>query len=207
MTSRELVLRRDAPPRKAPGPWMVVTALLFVLGTVLALAWPAGGLEEAPQEIAHRRLGETTTGQRFAITPQKLAYVEVDPAPMFGDPKPGRFLALELRVENVSRETATAQDLAQRLSLVLSPSGAGLTWFKNGTAKFVVRDGGSDRDQLQPGLPERVMIVYRVPVPLPDPTHATVTFEDSEYRGGFQSSLSQWWAGEKLAVYDLEVAR
>ncbi|MFC6086831.1 hypothetical protein [Sphaerisporangium aureirubrum] len=205
MTSRELVLRRDVPRRGAPGPWVVVTALLFVLGTVLALAWPAGGLEEARPEIVHRRAGETTTGQRFSITPEKVAFVGVDPAPGYGDAKPGRFLTLEMRVENVSHETATVQDLAQRLSLVLSPSGATFTWLKNGTAKFVIRDGGSERDQLQPAMPERVMIVYRVPVPLTDPTHVTAAFEDSEFRGGFQSSLSEWWPGETLAVYDLEV--
>lgn len=186
---------------------MVVTALLFVLATVPALAWPAGGLEEAPRDVAHRGAGETTTGQRFSITPGKAAYVEKDPAPGLGDAKPGRFLTLEMRVENVSHETATAQDLAQRLTLVLSPGGASLTWLDNGTARFVVRDGRHDRDQLQPGLPEQIMIVYRVPVPLPDPIHVAVVVEDSEYRGGFASSLSEWWAGETLAMYDLEVTR
>ncbi|GAA1258540.1 hypothetical protein GCM10009677_06610 [Sphaerisporangium rubeum] len=186
---------------------MVVTALLFVLATVPALAWPAGGLEEAPQDVARRGAGETTTGQRFSITPRKAAYVEKDPAPGLGDARPGRFLMLETRVENVSHETATVQDLARRLTVVLSPSGASLTWLENGTARFVVRDGRHDRDQLQPGLPEQVAIVYQVPVPLPDPTHVAVTVEDSEYRGGFRSSLSEWWAGETLARYDLEVTR
>ncbi len=189
------------------GPWAVVTGVAFVVATVLALAWPAGGLKEAAAEIPHRRLGETTTGHRLAIAPYRVTYATKDPAPVFGDAKAGRFLAVELEVRNVSDQTAKVGDLAFRLYLTVSPGGSTIDRIRDKTAGFVIRDGRYDRDQIQPGLSERVMIVYTVPAPLPDPTDLTVTFRDDQYVAGFSSELSEWYEGPDLAIYDLKVDR
>ncbi|GII77646.1 hypothetical protein Sru01_26280 [Sphaerisporangium rufum] len=197
-----------AGARRGPlRPWIIVTAVLFALGTVLALAWPAGGLREQRDEVPHRKAGQTTTGHRFAIKPYKPRYVTKDPGPALGDPKPGRFLVLEFDVRNVGHDTASVTHLAEDLSPVLSPGGRALDRFKDRTAGFVVRDAHTDRDQLQPGLPERVMMVYTVPAGLPDPTNVTLTFRDHVYQAGFQTDLPEWLPGENLAVYDLVVGR
>lgn len=203
----------DPPPgrtesRRGPlRPWIVITAVLFTLATVLALAWPAGGLKEAKAEIPHRRLNETTIGHRFSIKPYKVAYVTKDPAPSYGDAKPGRFLTVELVVTNVSRQTATTDDLTNNLYPTVSPGGMKLDRFKDRNLDFAIRDERPDRQQLQPGLTERVMIVYKLPAPVPDPTNLALGFEDEEYHSGFQSDLSEWYPGDPLAIYDLEVGR
>ncbi|GAA3787679.1 hypothetical protein GCM10022226_02550 [Sphaerisporangium flaviroseum] len=204
----------DPPPGRTESlrgpirPWILLTAILFALATVLALAWPAGGLREFTPETPHRRLGEPITGHRLAMKPYKVSFLAKDPAPSLGDAKPGRFLAIELEVTNVSHQTATVSDLALNLRLTVSPSGATIDRFRDKVAGFVIRDGRFDRDQLQPGLTERVMIVYTVPVPLPDPTHLTMTVIDKEYVGGFQSDLSEWYdVDDPLAIYDLDVGR
>jgi hypothetical protein len=188
-------------------PWAVVTALAFTLATVLALAWPAGGLKEAVTETPHRRMGDRTTGHRLAIKPYALRYATKDPAPAFGDAKPGRFLAMELEVTNVSDRTATVGDLSLQLYLTVSPGGAAIDRIADKSAGFVVRDGRTDRDQLQPGLTERVVIVYTLPARVPDPTDVAVTFRDREWVGGFESRLPDWYETGDLAVYDLKVAR
>ncbi|MDH2425716.1 hypothetical protein [Sphaerisporangium sp. TRM90804] len=203
MTSSE----RSQGRRGAPKPWAVITAAVFVLATTLALAWPAGGLEEAEVEVPRRRLGEVSAGHRFTIVPAKVSLLAVDPAPAFGDAKPGRFLAVELRVENIGHDTATVRDLAQDLHLTVSPSGATIDRFKDMSAAGVIRDGAHTRDQLHPRLKERVLLVYTVPRPLPDPTHLKITMRDSEYKEGFDSELSRWRPGEDVVIYDLEVGR
>ncbi|MGW4641862.1 hypothetical protein ACWEN6_25320 [Sphaerisporangium sp. NPDC004334] len=188
-------------------PWIALTAVVFALATVLALSWPAGGLQEAKPEVPHRRLGETSAGHRFAVKPYKVAYVTKDPAPGLGDPKDGRFLAIELEVENVSDQTATVDDLSAVTYLKISPGSVVLDRFKDKTAGFVIRDGGFDRTQLQPGLAERVKIVYTVPAGTPDPTSLTAAFRDEDYGPWFTSELSDWLPGGTLAIYDLEVSR
>ncbi|WP_248959646.1 DUF4352 domain-containing protein [Sphaerisporangium perillae] len=207
MTTPEPSPGRTESRRGPLRPWIAITAVVFTLATVLALAWPAGGLREAKPDIPHRRLGETTTGHRFAINPHKVSYATKDPAPAYGDAKDGRFLTIEFEVENVSDQTATVNDLAFRLYLAVSPGSTVIDRFKDKTAGFVIRDGRYDREQLQPGLPERVMIVYTVPAGRPDPTSLTLSFEDQEYTSGFQSELSEWYPGDMLAIYDLEVGR
>ncbi|WP_433248596.1 hypothetical protein ACQPYK_00810 [Streptosporangium sp. CA-135522] len=206
MTSPDPAPAATESPGASRRLWIVLTAVLFVLATVLALAWPAGGLETAEEPIPQRRFGQTVTGERFGITPRKVSYVTADPAPKFGDPQPGRFLVIELDVTNLGHDTATTEALAEQLEITTSPGGA-LHRFKDRHTQFVVRDGGDDRDQLHPDLPEKVLIAYRVPERYPDPEHITMTFTDSAYGAGFQSTLSSWMDGEVLAAYSADLGR
>ncbi|MFC7383945.1 hypothetical protein [Sphaerisporangium rhizosphaerae] len=188
-------------------PWIALTAVVFALATVLALSWPAGGLQEAKPEIPHHRLGETTVGHRFAIKPYKATYVTKDPAPGLGEAKAGRFLLIEIQLENVSDQTGTVNDVTGKLDIKISPGSVAIDRLKDKKAGFVIRDGRSDREQLQPGLVERVMAVYNIPPGAPDPTSLTATFQDEEFKPWFTSELSDWLPGEDLAIYDLEVGR
>ncbi|MFF5208525.1 hypothetical protein [Streptosporangium sp. NPDC000396] len=206
MTSPDSSPGTTESPREYRRLWMVLTAVLFVLATVLALAWPTGGLETARVPIPQRKFGQVVNGERFEVRPQKVWYATVDPAPKFGDPKPGRFLVVELEVTNAGHDTATTDDLAKQLQITTSPGGR-LHVFKDRHTQFVVRDGDDSRDQLHPDLPEKVMIVYRIPEKYADPEHVTMDFTDSAYGPGFQSSLSEWWDGEVLATYSGDVGR
>ncbi|MFC4531017.1 hypothetical protein [Sphaerisporangium dianthi] len=207
MTTPEPTPGRTESRRGPLRPWIALTAVVFALATVLALSWPAGGLQESKPDIPHRRLGQTTVGHRFAIKPYKATYVTKDPAPGLGEAKTGRFLVIEIQVENVGDLTGTVTGLMARLNIKVSPGSVVIDRIKDRKSGFVIRDGRSDREQLQPGLVERVMAVYNVPAGAPDPTSLTATFKDEEFKPWFSSELSDWLPGEDLAIYDLEVGR
>ncbi|MBB5130788.1 hypothetical protein HNP84_000476 [Thermocatellispora tengchongensis] len=185
--------------------WIVGAALTLLLAVGVTIVWRAGGLEAAAEKVDRIGFGTIVEGQRFALDVRGAAYATVDPLPSFGDPEPGRFLVLDLKVENVSRLPATVRDLTA--SLFVRVGGYEMNRFGDISGATVVRDGRSSRSQLHPGLGESVRVVYKVPERVPVPERVDVRVRDEEYTGGFGSDLPEWRPGEDLAVVSGRVRR
>lgn len=200
----DTMMRRvsSSPPRSRKRVWFPILASALLLP--FAIAWPLGGLEDGTKRPPTITRGQSVTGHRLQITPGRAAFTTLDPAPAYGDPKPGRFVVLDLVVRNVSTMpvdlTTVYLDLSAKIDRYTLDPVADLH------DQQILRDD-NDAGMLNPKMPEKVRISWRVPDQVPEPKRFALAILDEEFQPswslrGYNSGTSIWLKQDIMATYE-----
>lgn len=174
---------------------LVVIGLFDLALIVGALAW-SGGLRTAPAEKAPLvRLGEGLDTGRFVLTPRRAWTTSRDPLNDSEFADTGRFLTLEMDVRVTADESVDSPRDFQRGLILRLPGGVTIDGTSPRTSELrhgVVLAIDHSPAQVHPGLPRRVLAVYRLPSRQSWPHRVEVTGMRWEYAPGFLVRSRAW---------------
>ncbi|WP_188195658.1 hypothetical protein [Nonomuraea sp. SYSU D8015] len=185
--------------------WGAATAVALLLP--FAIAWPLGGLADAPDPQPPRvSLGQRVKGHRLELVPRKVYSTTRSP----GGSLTGRYLVLNLDVTNVSKMPADVSDLY--LAMNAKVDGQALDPVMNLQSREIIRNGEERGTLLNPGLPETVRIAWELPENAGNPQRLSVSFRDHVYEPswsllGYSSGTSLWYRGKIMALLETQVER
>ncbi|MFD1930720.1 hypothetical protein ACFSKW_04425 [Nonomuraea mangrovi] len=165
---------------------ILVPAVGLVLATGLGITALLGGLNEAPDPNppALKVATEIDQGQ-FKTRFVESRVTTVQPDTSFGDPK--RFLEVEATVTNEGEETAHAGSAFQSTLLKITPE----IKPKYGVITIVPTQSGPS-EQLQPGVPTKVLVRYELEPGVEPPDKVTLDVGTRAYLQGDWSPAYGW---------------
>lgn len=170
----------------------VVAVLAAAVGATAAL----GGFRAAPVHVPAARPGVPVGNGQLVVAPRAARYGHTDPTST-GPRERGRYLALAFRVTNVSEQTTTADEALSPLHMAVTGRPAG-TAISDLHPDFAV--GPGRHTALHPDMPQRVLMVAKLPRGVPVPREVAVTIHRDEYRPGFMDEHKAWHGSDEIAA-------
>jgi hypothetical protein len=177
-----------------------VLGVVVVLGAVVAAVAALGGFRKAPVTVPAARPGTPVNTGQLVITTRAARSLHRDPA---DHEARGRFLGVAFDVTDIAPQTASADDM-DRLRMTVTGRPGGLNVSALDPDITVGADHGSQ--QLQPGLPQPVLLVAKLPRGVPVPRELAVTIYGAEFTEGFTDEHRAWRStGDTKAVVTVPV--
>lgn len=176
--------------------WML--GVVVVLGVTVGGTAAAGGFRTAPVHVPTAPVGAPVRDGELAITTVAARYRSTDPLETFSH-KRGRFVVVLFHVTNVSQQTTTADESmdAPHIAVTGRPAGTALTGIKK-VSDFTV--GRGHHAELQPSIPQPVLMVMKLPPAAPVPRELALTIHRSEFAPGFTDEHKSWRATDDVAA-------
>lgn len=187
---------RRARPRGRTALWAL--GVVVVLGVTVGATAAAGGFRTAPVRVPTARVGVPVRDGELAITTVAARFRRTDPLETFSH-KRGRFIVVRFHVTNVSQQTTTADEAMSPLHIAVTgrPAGTALT-ATDRSPDFAV--GRGHHAELQPSIPQSVLMVIKPPPGAPVPRELALTIHRSEFAPGFTDQHKSWRATDDVTA-------
>jgi hypothetical protein len=188
------------PPSRRGRTALRALGVVVVLAAVVAAVAALGGFRAAPVTVPTVRPGTPVDTGQLVITTRAARSLRTDPT---DHDEHGRFIGVAFNVTNIAPQTAGTDDM-DRLRMTVTGRPGGL----NVSALEPDITAGADHrgQQLQPGLPQPVLLVAKLPRGVPVPRELAVTIYRAEFTEGFTDQHRTWRStGDTEAVVTVPV--